>query len=230
MGALTVWSSGFDVEIDIESSRGAHGSVPLETVHIVSGLYETIVDVVAQSRFCEVHTTLLLHRRQIGILLLQKRSPTRTLATGGANATSSVSVDSVAQENAVVYPSGTFTDPDDAAFSLSYTYSGVRINSKDIFLAVLDALATAAQFSRVKYFQSLTAVSPSGSCAISIVANLGSIFRVNYSFVTKALRFLIVDVMVPLGKFEGLTLQLKWETSEMAEMSVRLGDHGTAAQ
>ena len=225
-GALTVWVEGLNVEIDVESSHMSHGSVRLEVNHAIFGLYETIMDVAALSRFYQVHVTLSLHRRQIGVLLIRRRT-SRTL-DGGNNATYLSLATKSPQSNAVTYPTGQFTDPDDPEFSVSYTYSGALINSKDIFLVVLDTLATAAQFSRATSFTSFHAISPSGDCVISIVA-IDATFQVNYSFVTKALRIMILEIMVQLKKFGEISLQLRWQTSVMAELSIKLAGRGAVA-
>lgn len=227
-GGFTVWVDGFDVQIDVETSRGSHGSLPLESSHIVLGLYETMVDISAHSRFCEVLTTLLQHRRQLGTLVIEKRTP-RTPEKGGINATGSIPVKGSPWSNTVTYPSGQITDLDDDRFSVSYTYSGARINSKDIFMTILDALATAAQFSPDAPFKSLNAISVSGDCVMDIL-EVDSQCQANYSFVTKALRIIIVGIMVYLRKFGEMTFQLKWKAASMAEGSIELAGHSAAAQ
>ena len=224
-GGYTVWVNDFDVEIDVESEEGSISSLPLESSHIVLGFYKTIVDVSTQSRFCEVLTTLWQYRRQVGTIVIEKR----TLENGGSDIANSSLVNGSPQNNTVTYPSGRVFDKDEHDFSISYTYSGVRINSKDIFLAALDALATAAQFSPDSVFRSLNAISISGDCVINMVENDSS-SKLNYSFVTKALRILLVDVMVHLRIFEEITLQLEWRMLKMAEGSIKLANHRTTVQ
>lgn len=226
-GGFTIWVVGFTVEIDIESSQGQHGSFDLQTCHIILGLYETMVEVSAQSRFCEVLTTLSLHRRQIGVLTIQKRTSS-TQEKDGANATRSLMANGFSSSNVATYPSGQITDADDARFTVTYIYSGIRINSKDIFLAALDALATAAQFSPDTSFTSLNAISASGYCVISIAMD-GSQSQMSYSYVTKALRAMISSIVVVLRRFEEVTFQLNWRGNKMVEGSIRLADHGVTA-
>ena len=189
------------------------------------GLYTTMLDIAALSRFCEVHATLSQHQRLIGLLFIEK-TPSPTLEQAGINATSLL----LDTDSLQTYPSGRIVDPNDPNFEIGYTYSGARLNSKDVFLGVLDALATAAQFGRLTFFESLNAVSPSGACTISIAAIQSSTFRVTYNFVTKALLFMITEVMVYLKKFGEVTLQLEWKGSAMAEMSVKLADHRAIAE
>lgn len=226
-GGFTVWLDKFGVEVDIESVRHQHGAVELQTCHIVLGLYETILEVSAQSRFCEVLTTLSLHRRQIGSLAIQRKTPQIT-KTDGANATKSFMVEASSSSNAPTYPSGIIIDVDDRPFTVSYTFTGIHINSKDIFIAVLDALATAAQLPADTLFQSLNAVSPSGNCVISVAVD-SSQSRLSYGHVTKALRALVISVMVVLKKFEEITFQLKWQANKMVQGSISLANHRVTA-
>ena len=227
--SLTYWDEVYDVQIGIESTQGSHGAIRLATNHIVIGLYTTMLDVAALSRFCEVHTTLSQHQRRIGRLLIEKKTSS-TLEQGGTNATNSILDKGSLQGSVVTYPSGRIIDPDDSNFAVVYTYSGARLNSKDVFLGVLDALATAAQFDRLTLFESLNVISPSGACTISIVAIQGSTFRVKYSFVTRALLMMIRDIMIHLKNFGEVMLQLEWKSSAMAEVSVKSADHRPIAR
>ena len=227
VAGITYWTEGYNVQIGVESAQGEHGSVLLATNHVVIGLYTTMLDVAALSRFCEVHTALSQHQRQIGLLLIEMRT-SPTLELSGTNATNSLLVEGSPQGSGVSdYPSGRIIDPN---FEVSYTYSGARLNSKDVFLGVLDALATAAQFSRLTPFESLNVISPSGECTISIVAIQSSMFKVTYGFVTRALKIMIRDIMVYLKKFGEVTLRLEWKRSDMAELSVKSADHRPIAQ
>ena len=227
--SITYWAEGYNVQIGIDSAQGSYGSIRLATNHIVIGLYTTMLDVAALSRFCEVHTTLSLHQRKICVLHIEKKT-SATLEQGGTNATNLLLDKGSLQGSVLTYPSGRIIDPDDPNFEIAYTYSGARLNSKDVFLGVLDALATAAQFNRLTFFESLNVNSPSGSCTISILAIQSSSFRVKYSFVTRALLIMITDIMIHLKNFGEVTLQLEWKRSSMAELSVKSADHSPLAQ
>ncbi len=226
-GGFTVWVNGFNMEIDIESFQEQHGTFQLQTNHIILGLYETITDISARSQFCEVVSALSIRKRQIGTLTIQERA-SRTLEQDEANTKSSMTIGRSQNNNTITYPSGHITDSDDPSFSISYAYSGIRLNSKDVFSAILDALASAALFSPSIAFRSLDAISASGDCVINVV-EVHNPFQVNYSYVTKALRTMIVDIMVPLRDFGAMTLQLKWDGLNMAEGSINLADDGNSA-
>ena len=216
-GGLTVWVEGYDVQVDVDSLYEVHSSFGLEYNHIVFALWKTMLDVAAKSRFCTVLSTIWLRGRILGTLRIRRLTP--TTLEGRVNVTNFTDVNATQHSNDITYPSGQYNDPDDTDFSMQYTYSGSRINSKSIFLTVLDALAASAQFSPIASLGTLYAVGPAGDCVISVVPTEHP-FAVNYSFVTKALRLMISDIMVKLKKFGGITLQLKWEGGVIAQAQV----------
>ena len=190
---------------------------------ILLGLYETMVDISAQSRFCEVRTTILLYGRRNGVLSLVKKRP-KTLGGNETNLAASSLLTGAPQSIAATYPSGSIPDSYDQRVSISYTYSDSSINSKDVFLAIIDGLVVAGQSSRGTPFESLNAMSPSGNCVISIVA----VDQANYSHATTALR-LVRDIMVTLKKFGEVTFELKSNKRTMAAGSVKLASHRSEA-
>ena len=219
----TFQSVRFDLQIEVEP---AQSGLQLEVNHIVLGIYDTILDVAAKSRFCETLSTISLHGRYVGTLRIEKK--TAEIMESGSNTTNITIADAFPRGNTVTYPKGQFDDPEDPDFSIEYIYYGGRINSKDIFLAVLDGLATAAQFNNLAPFSSLGGVSPSGDCVISIVG-VDSPYQINYSFGTTALSILIMGIMIPLAKFEEIALRLKWKGSLIAEASVKMANRGAVA-
>ena len=215
---LTIWADRYNVQLDLNSYIMTRGSVQLATPHMVAGLYQTINDIAAGDRFCEVISTLSLYQRQIGTLRFEKISPSSL--EGGGDARNSSVGDESSLRNDITYPSGRWDDPGHTEFSMTYTFSGKRINSKGIFLAVIDALAVAAQFDQDAIFTSLRGMSTTGNCVINAVATPGPT-SVNYAFVTKALRLVIADIMVQLNKFGEIMLQLRWRDVLMGEISVK---------
>ena len=223
-GGFTLGVDGFDVQIDIEASSA---TLALETGHLIIGLYDTIVNAAALSRFCETLASLLLYNRQIATLVIETKRP-RMLDAGGANDANSTLLQlSSPQSGTMTYPTGKFIDPQEPDFSVTFTYDGMRINSKDIFLVVLNAFTIVAQFDPIAPFASLHVASPSGDCVIDIV---GVEDKVNYSYVTNALRIVIKDIMVRLKRFEEIKIELRYKDDLMAEGSIKLAGGGTAEQ
>lgn len=212
-GGMTIWVHDFNVEIDIETAGGGHR---LDYGQILLGLYETMVDIAARSRFCTVSTTLLRYGRRLGFLSLEKATQSMLGSNVTDVANSSLLMES-SHSMAVTYPSGSITDRDDRSFSVSYIYSETLINSKDVFLAIIDGLVTAGHSSPGTPFQSLNAMSPSGTCVISIV----QVDQAKYSHVTKALR-LVRDILVMQKRFGEMALELKVDGRTIASGSVEL--------
>lgn len=219
----TFRSVRYDIQMEVEPAPSV---LKLENGHVVLGVYDTIVDVAAKSQFCETLSTISFHGREVGTVRIEKKMP-ETL-DNGSGATSFTTVDTSPQGNGMTYPKGRFDDPDEPHFSVEYIFYGGRINSKDIFLAVLDALAIAAQFKDIAPFTSLDGASPSGDCVIKILGTRGR-YKVNYSFVTKTLLILIQHIMIPLVKFEEVALRLIWKGTLMANASVKMAGRGAVA-
>ena len=224
-GGFTFRVESFDVQIDIESTSP---SLRLETSHVITALYITIVNVAALSRFCETLATISLYQRLIGRLVIETKRR-RMLDAGGTNVTNATLLTVTPQSNTVTYPTGKYIDPEEPDFSVSFTYSGTRINSRSIFLVVLDAFAIAAPFTELTAFESLHAVSPSGDCVINLVGVEGY-FQSNYSYIITALRILIKEIMFKLNRFEEITIELKWQDSLMAEGSIKRAGRGKIEQ
>ena len=226
---LTIWADRHNVQLDLDSYVMTQGGPQLTTAHMVAGLYQTITDIAAGDRFCEVISTLSLYQRQIGTLRFEKIPPRSLEMEGGGDARNLSVGDTGSVRNGITYPSGRWDDPGRTDFSMTYTFSGKRINSKGIFLAVIDALAIAAQFDQDTVFTSLRGMSTTGNCVVNVVATPGPT-SVSYASVTKAVRLVIADIMIPLNKFGEIRLQLKWRDVLMGEISVKEPGRGVIAR
>ena len=223
-----MWTREFSVEIDVVASQAPGSALQLQTRHIILGLYETMIAVSENSRFCELQTRLSLHGRQIGILKIVKKVAGTTTEMNNLNATTSTMAKPSLNGDVLTYPSGQVIDTSDPSFSMSYAYSGVRINSRDIFMAAIDALAIAAQFDPGTAFSSLHAESASGNCLISI-AQVDGLYQMSYIHVTRALRIMVADVMLTLNYFGAVELVLKRQGVPMGKMEVKLAGNGATA-
>lgn len=214
---MRMWAIGYTVEVYVETTQGPDGPLPLRTSHAVLGLYRAISAMSANTKFVETMATMSLQRREIGTLRV------RRLEKPASDSNSLDTLDSNVPNNAnnvATGPSGTVIDPDNPGFLISYAYSGTRINSKDIFLAFLDALALTAQHNVTSSFGSFTATSQSRKCQITISEVPGE-YQVSYDYVIQGLRILIWDVFVRLRMFEEMALQFDWKGKKIAEGKVQ---------
>ena len=213
VGWVRYWADGFAAEIDVEGSYDPSSPLPLRTSHIVLGLYETILAMSTDVRFSEVTTTMSSQQRQLGILQI------RRLAISSNNNDTLVDVGSPESEttrSVANGPTGVIVDPDDSRFTISYSYDGGRINSKDMFIAILEALAITAEYSNATPFLSLATTSASRKCEIT-VSTAPSESRLRYGFVTKALRMLTWDVILRLKVFAEMKFKLNLDRQDVAE-------------
>jgi len=217
-GGIRTWAQGSTVEVDIEGSQRSGGPFPLLTSHIILGLYYTMVEISKSQIFCKVTASLWIEKRQRGTLKIQE------LASG----MSSVDTANTGLTNATIgdlsaHPSGRAVDFDDSRFTIDYVYDGSKIASQDIFIAVLDGLATSAQYADDAKFQQLAATSASGKCQINITEVAGP-HQISYRLVTKALRMLTFYVILRLRTFGEMDFDLKWEDASIAQGSMRAVD------
>lgn len=214
-GGARTWVTGYKVEVDLENTQRPGGPLQLLISHIVLGLYYTIVELWRSKRYCKVTASLSTHNRQRGIIRIQDLgSPVLSVDTANDNLTNIMA--GALSFSTPTYPSGSVSDVDDHRFTIDYAYDGGRIASEDVFIATLDGLATSAQYVDNIRFQHLAATSASGKCQIDI-SEVANPLQVKYSFVTKALRILTLDVIRYLRKFEGMTFDLKWEGISIAK-------------
>ena len=207
---LRIWAVGYTSEIIVDSSEGPDGPFPLRASHAVLALYQMIVEMSAAIRFSEVTAMIHLGGRQIGSLRLQRLSAP---VSDHDPSNSSLDLTQARITNVSVGsgPSGTVQDREHPDFTIAYTYTGAKINSKDIFLAVLDALSLIAEHDIFSPCTTpLKASSRSYKCEISITA-IALEFQINYSFLLKGLRILIWDVFMHYKRFGELTFEFKWK-------------------
>ena len=241
-----VWRKGYDVEILIKNSQDPHAPLKLTSDVLVTGLWETMVQICRSDFYYETTLKMSYHYQEIGTLTIQEHTP-------GALA-NSTKVDADALLNSVApsdpalslaqaapslnstappsYPSGRIPFPMDARYSISYTYGTTQIKSKDIFMAVLGILATAAQYDQAKQpIDKLQQVSPSKKCVITLTPTHNRV-EINYSAAVAGMVLLIKAIMLPLEKFEEMDFSLWFLQYEIAKGSAKAlspGD-GVAAE
>lgn len=225
-GGFTVWTDEYNAEIDGEAAQAPGGPLPFRTSHIVLGLWAALVEVSTQSKFCELRASIYLQRRQIGALAIR---PKGSHLINNHNVAFHNATIQTLLNNTATYPSGRIPDPDNKELTISYTYTGDRINSRDVFMSVIGGLVDIAPFDPLAPFESFTAISPSGKCVTTFV-KLDDQSPISFSFIVTALRLIIWDVIVKLRKFEAMTIALEWNGVRTAEGSIKAQGSGSAVQ
>ena len=229
-----VWRKGYDVEIVMKNSQNP--SVPLQLTSdvLVTGLWETMVQISQFNFYYETTLEMCYHYNEIGTLTIQEHAVGAT--ANGTKADTDALLNSVASKDAALslahaaslnstappsYPSGRIHFPKDDRYSITYKYDTTPIKSKDIFIAVLGILATAAQYDPAKKpIKELKQVSPSKRCAITLTPTRDWV-ELSYSNAVMVLNLLIHAVMLPLGKFGEMDFEVRFLQHRIAWGSVK---------
>ena len=227
-----VWQKGYDVEIFIENSRKPLNPLKLTGGVLVPGLWETMVQICQFNFYYKTTLTMSYHYQEVGTLTIQEHTVGATANDTKADA--DAFLNSVAPKDAALnlaqaaplnitappsYPSGRIPFPKDDRFSITYTYHTTPIRSKDVFMAVLGILATAAQYDPAsRPIGDLKQVSPSMTCAITLtpMRNL-----LSYANAVVVLNLLISTIMLPLEKFGEMDFSVWFLKHEIARGSVK---------
>lgn len=113
---------------------------------------------------------------------------------------------------------GTIIDPVDNKFKIAYNFHGRKINSKDMFTAVLDALTILAQYDERQRCRALQAVGPlsfTGQAVITVREAPSSPGLICY-YVTRALVTIFEDLNVNQNKFGELDFAVFWDGEKLA--------------
>ena len=218
-----------DVEIDMKNSQTPEDPLQLKTSYIVTGLWETMVQISQNNLYYETVLTLKQHYREIGTLTMKE--PTVGAAANGTNADASLlstpailghadlaltQAVPVNQTAGPGYPYGRVFDPTDRRYSIMYTYTGTQIRSKDVFMAIIGLLADAAQYSPATLVERMAQFSPSKRCLIRLTC-FHRPYQLNYGFAARGLGLLIALIMLPLEKFGEMTFQLEYQGYRVGE-------------
>ena len=229
-----VWRKGYDVEILIKNSQKPAHLLLLTSNVLVTGLWETMVQISQYDIYYETTLKMYYHYEEIGTLMIQEH--TVGVTANGTKADANTLLNSVAPKDAPSslaqaaplnstappsYPSGRIRFPNDDRFSITYTYKPTQIQSKDIFMAVLGMLATAAQYHpAMGPITELKQVSPSKRCAITL-APTRSWVEFNYACAVHGLNLLINTIMLPLEKFGEMDFSVWFLQQKVGQGSVK---------
>ena len=209
-----VWRKGYDVEILITNSQRSPPPLMLTSNVLVTSLWETMVQISQYNFYYETTLKMWYHYEDIGTLMIQEHTVGTT--ANGTKAEADTLLNSIAPKDAGLiltqaaplnstappyYPSGRIRFPIDYRFSMTYTYQTTLIQSKDIFMAVLGILATAAQYEpSMQPIIPLMQVSPSKRCVITLAPTRRWV-EFDYANAVLSLNLLIHTIMLPLEKF-----------------------------
>ena len=229
-----VWRKGYDVEILIKNSGTSQPLLMLTSNVLVTGLWETMVQICQYNFYYETTLKMWYHNEEIGTLMIQEHGV--EASANGTKADADTFSNSVAPKDVALslaqaaplnstalpsYPSGRIRFPEDVRFSITYTYQTTQIQSKDVFMAVLGILATAAQYHpAMQPIKELKQVSPSKRCAITLMPTRDWV-EFNYADAVNGLNLLVNTIMLSLEKFGEMSFSVWFLREKVGQGSVK---------
>ena len=218
---------GYNVVMMFLNPRRPSEPKQLRICHCVVALYRAIVIMTDGVMFCKMRAIIKLRSFELGAFNV---SPVDidTIA-GNVNETMTDSLDRASKtamnssDGAVSVDRGRLVDPENFLFVIEYLWYGRSMRSKDISLAVLDAIATAATHETNSECETLEIVSPEGDCVIVVDQLTTAGRRLTYSYVVRALELAYDGIFVPQKRWGDLLLMLRFSDRAFGEISILKG-------
>jgi hypothetical protein len=191
----------------------------LQVSHCVDTLFRAVSIMTDGILFCQLRCKLSVSGKEIGAFSV-------AMTDNAAIVPPSVAEPDTAGSNASVstlpYGRGQIVDPENFLFVIEYRWLNKAIKPKEISLAILDALAQAAMHDKDAACQQLEAVSPGGECGIFIdrVQDKPVLKPLTYHYVTRALRLMFDEIVVPQKRWGDLYLQLIYNEEHFGDVRV----------
>lgn len=192
----------------------------LTTAYCVDALFRAVSIMTDGVLFCQLRCKLSVSGREIGAFTVATTGD----AANGGRSPSSVDGSDTAGSNSSVgtlpYGRGQIVDPDNFLFVIEFRWLNKAIKPKEISLAVLDALAQAAVHDKDEACQVLEAVSPGGECGISVdrVQDKPVLKKLTYRYVTRALRLMFDEIVVPQKNWGDVYLKLIYNDDHFGDV------------
>ncbi|KAI4266798.1 MAG: hypothetical protein LQ337_008660 [Flavoplaca oasis] len=152
------------IDITIQPAPG-ETTTRMRYSHLFFALHEAI-SIMSQEVFAPLSIYIHVHDILIGMLSIQGLPPQNTLY----NIPNTLPSSDILPANSSLTAnddSGTYLDPHNR-YAIPYSWSAPRINSKDIFTCIMEAIIIIAHDGAARSFQYLNAVSVSGNVALHV--------------------------------------------------------------
>lgn len=189
----------------------------LRVLHCVAALRRAVLLMSDGVLFNQLRCRILIWSQQIGALTIAPLDDIKFARTS-LNLTD-VTDDTATNISALNLnaDSGQTIDPYDHQFVINFRFYGKPIKSKEVSLGILEALATAAPFSKNAECKELEALSPGGECAI-IIESVTNDVKFTYGWAARALKLLYDQIIVPRKRFGDVYLELKYQGQKFGEL------------
>lgn len=222
------WSDGVDLtNLGLVAVPGGHVSLTLHELaqglqpgHIILAIYDTVLRMYnKQPGFYAVNCQIYLRAQGVGnIAMLPSRlqkvpSGSQNDTMAGSEGTEG-SLSLVNGTGTLTDDSGVIIDPSDPRFSISWTANGKSIPAQDIFSAVVDGIASTAQYEWNQICSYALGVSFSGNVAFHI-GPYSSSEGLLCGWIVKTFSFLVIYVVRARREFQEIDFTLSWQGQKM---------------
>ena len=187
----------------------------MRTFHVVFALYFTVITLVSRSPFLQYHTDMYQGTRLIGGLAIEN-VPETTPLNISIGAIDYISTSNATIPDSTSYSSGlgtTIVLPD---MNITYQYVGVRINSRDLYTAVLSGLADASKAGMETICPDFRAYSHSADLVFWISGDMEASHPFTFRAVTHLLRAIVLDMTLEQRRFAEITYEVRNGTEGIA--------------
>ncbi|KAL9013259.1 MAG: hypothetical protein Q9173_002044 [Seirophora scorigena] len=190
----------------------------LKVMHCVAALYRSVVVMTDGLLFCNLKSQLSVRGTEVGAMsVTPSHDPPRGLGRIGS-LINNVSTTEDPVDNVVGADGGRVIDPEKPDFTIVYYFFGKAIQSKEVSMAILEAIATAAPFDSGVECKELLAVSKDGGCSIIIESVAGGKTLFTYGWAARALKVLYQGILVPQKRWGDVVLTLMYKEARFGEM------------
>ena len=209
-----------DRGIWIVVDRIPRARVQLRTLHVVFALFYTMVAMSEDSMFCSWNSYIYLNTREIGTLFVEANYPTSNLRNNSTDVDFN-GAPSIAAVNSTVDSTTLGITINIEGLTITYNYVGDRINSKDLFIAVLNGMAEAAKAGAQSSCESLRAASLDSNIVFSITKSPTSPQPLTYKVVTLVMRLITLDMALEQRRFAEISFVFRWRKEQIGHGLVR---------
>ena len=187
----------------------------MRTFHVIFTLYFTLITLVSRSPFVQYHTDMYQGTRLIGGLAIEEVPETKPLNIS-IGAIDYISNSNTTTPHSKSYSSGLGTTIPLPNMNITYRYVGVRINSRDLYTAVLSGLADASKAGMDHICVELPAYSHSDNLVFWIYGEDYATHPFTFRAVTHLLRAIVLDMTLEQRRFQEITFEVTNGTESVA--------------
>ncbi|KAL8951294.1 MAG: hypothetical protein Q9222_002716 [Ikaeria aurantiellina] len=210
----------FNVLIMFVNSQPSTASDQMIVGHCVAALYRSIVIMTDGVLFTNLRCLMNLRHKDIGGLSIVNID-----GTVASNATVTDALSTTLTGPAInAADSGQVVDPENPKLVIKYHFFGKAIKSKEVSMAILEALASLGPRHKTDTCQDFEAISPGGECGIFIDA-IPSHVSFTYGFAARILKLLYQLIIVPSKRWGDLYLDVRYNGNQFGALRMlKFGD------